>query len=283
MKLKEYFLPNFIGNIGERAKFIIIFLQIILVISLTQLNTNELVPKPSGIIESLSNVVSKKDFADDFISTLFLVFKGMGISIFISLIICYISLIPIFKGISQLVSKMRFLTYTGLVVVFTFILKDSSSIKTSLLLFGIVPYFVTSMVSYIGDISQKEYQLCYTLKMTRWEVLYEVIVRGKLHLALETIRQNFGICWVMIVSAEEIFMSEGGLGTLMKKSSKYLHINDVFAVLFIIFVTGILFDYFFDLLKVYLFPYTDTKRYRNLWINKYIFNTQEKTQENGTV
>jgi NitT/TauT family transport system permease protein len=279
MKLKEYFLPNFIGNIGDRAKFIIMFIQIALIICLTQLNTNELVPKPSGVITSLSNVMSKKDFADDFVSTLFLVFKGMGISIFVSLLICYISLIPVFNGIAQLVSKMRFLTYTGLLFVFTILLKEGSSIKISLLLLGIIPYFVTSMVSYIGDISQKEYQLCYTLKMNRWQTLYEVVIRGRLHLVLEVIKQNFAISWMMITSVEGISMSEGGLGTLMIKYNKYLHINDVFAILLIIFVTGILFDYFFSLAKVYLFPYTDTKRYRNLWVNKYIFNAQE----NGTI
>jgi ABC-type nitrate/sulfonate/bicarbonate transport system permease component len=268
MKITEYFLPNFIGKISSRSKFLIIFVQVALILILTQFNSNELVPKPLGIIHSFFSVIGKVDFVNDLMATLTLVFKGMSLSILISLLICYLSLVPIFNGIAQLVSKMRYLTYTGLLFVFTILLKDGGSIKTSLLLLGIIPYFVTSLVSYIGEISQKEYQLCYTLKMNRWQILYEVVIRGRLHTVLEVIRQNFAIAWMMITSVEGISMSQGGLGTLMIKYNKYLKIDDVFAILLIIFVTGIIFDYLFSLAKVYIFPYTDTKRYGELWINK---------------
>jgi NitT/TauT family transport system permease protein len=268
MKITEYFLPNFIGKISSRSKFLIIFIQVALILILTQFNSNELVPKPLGIIHSFFDVIGKVDFVNDLMATLTLVFKGMSLSIIISLLICYLSLVPIFNGIAQLVSKMRYLTYTGLLFVFTILLKDGGSIKTSLLLLGIIPYFVTSLVSYIGEISQKEYQLCYTLKMNRWQILYEVVIRGRLHTVLEVIRQNFAIAWMMITSVEGISMSQGGLGTLMIKYNKYLKIDDVFAILFIIFITGIVFDYLFSLAKVYIFPYTDTKRYGELWINK---------------
>lgn len=270
MAIKDYIFPNFIGAISSRSKFLIIFVQVALLICLTQLNSNELIPKPVGVVHSLAKVVSKSDFADDLLATMTLIFKGMGLSIMISLSICYLSMIPIFNGLAQFVSKMRFLTYTGLLFVFTMILKDGANIKTSLLLLGIIPYFVTSLLSYIRDIPQKEYQLCYTLKMNRWETLYEVVIKGRLHTVLEVIKQNFAIAWMMITSVEGISMSQGGLGTLMIKSNKYLKIDDVFAVLFIIFTTGIMFDYIFSLLRVYLFPYTDTARYSKLWINTFL-------------
>ena len=73
---------------------------------------------------------------------------------------------------------------------------------------------------------------------------------------------------MMITSVEGLCMSEGGLGTMMIKSNKYLKIDDVFGVLLVILVLGIIFDYLFDVLKVWIFPYTDTKRYSKLWINK---------------
>lgn len=214
------------------------------------------------------NIMASENFLDDFVATLTLIIKGMGLAIIISLFLCYISLIPIFSNIASFVSKLRFLTYTGLLFVFTILVKNGHDIKISLLLFGIIPYFVTSLLSYINDIQQKEYELCATLKFNRWQTLYEVVIKGKLHLVLEVIRQNFAIAWMMITAVEGLCMSEGGLGTLMIKSNKYLHINDVFGILIIIFISGIFFDYVFDLLKVYLFPYTNKKRYNHLLINK---------------
>jgi NitT/TauT family transport system permease protein len=264
----KYFSPNFIDKLDGRVMMVITLLQIVLFTLLFQFNGNELIPKPLGISSSIAKITSTASFYDDFIATLFLIIKGMGMAIFISLILCYLSLIPAFKGITTFVSRMRFLTYTGLLFVFTIMIRNGSDIKISLLLFGIIPYFVTSLLSYIDDTAESEYQLCFTMKLNKWQTLYEVIIKGKLHLVLEVIRQNFAIAWMMITSVEGLSMSEGGLGTMMIKSNKYLHIDDVFAVLTIIFVVGILFDYLFSVLKVWIFPYTDTKRYSKLLINR---------------
>jgi NitT/TauT family transport system permease protein len=266
--MKKIFSPLFLTNISVRTMLIISAIQITLFVFLAQINGNELVPKPLGILNSSWNIITGEGFLDNFFATLGLILKGMLISISISLLLVYLSLIPAFKGIAVFVSKLRFLTYTGLLFVFTILIQDGSDIKISLLLFGIIPYFVTSLLAYVEDIPKKEYELCYSLKFNTWKTLYEVVIKGKLHLVLEVIRQNFAIAWMMITSVEGICMSEGGLGTMMIKSNKYLKIDDVFGVLIVILALGIIFDYLFDVMKVWIFPYTDTKRYNNLWINK---------------
>lgn len=266
-KIGQLFSPNFLDKISFKTMLIITAIQIFIILTAAQFNSNELIPKPSGILHAISNIVSEKTFLDDFFATLGLILKGMGLAIFISLFFSYLSLVPVFSGITQLVSKLRFLTYTGLLFVFTIVLRDGHEIKISLLLFGIIPYFVTSFLAYVNDISRKEYELCYSLKFSRWRTLYEVIIRGKFHFVLEVIKQNFAIAWMMITFVEGLCMSEGGLGTMMIKSNKYMKIDQVFAVLTIIFLVGILFDYLFSVLKVWAFPYTDTKRYNKLWIN----------------
>jgi len=268
MNFKELFKPHFLTKPSVKIMALITVIQLVLFFCLTQFNSNELIPKPTDVLQSMVKVVTADRFLDDFISTISLIFSSMGLAIIISTVLVYLSFIPVFGGISKFVSILRFLTYTGLLFVFTMILKDSHEIKVSLFLFGIIPYFVTSLLSYVKDIPNKEFELCYTLKFNNWQTLYEVVIRGKLHLLLEVIKQNFAIAWMMITSVEGLSMSEGGLGTLMIKSNKYLHISDVFGVLLLILIIGIFLDYFFDVLKVWLFPYTDTKRYSNLFINK---------------
>jgi ABC-type nitrate/sulfonate/bicarbonate transport system permease component len=266
--MKKIFSPRFLESVSVRTMLIIGIIQIAIFLFIAQVNGNELLPKPSGILNSSWKIITGPGFLDNFFATLGLILKGMVISITISLAIVYLALIPAFKGIAIFVSKLRFLTYTGLLFVFTILIKDGSDIKISLLLFGIIPYFVTSLLAYIGDIPKKEYELCYSLKFSTWKTLYEVVIKGKLHLVLEVIRQNFAIAWMMITSVEGICMSEGGLGTMMIKSNKYLKMDDVFGVLIVILILGIIFDYLFDVMKVWIFPYTDTTRYNKLWINK---------------
>lgn len=268
--MKKLFSPQFLDKVNYRTLMILGLVQLVLFVVLAQFYTSEVIPKPTGIFSSTWKIVSENTFLDNFFATLGLIVKGMGIAIFISLTLVYLSLVPFFAGLANAVSKLRFLTYTGLIFVFTILLKDGGQIKIFLLLFGIIPYFVTSLLAYINEIPKKEYELCYTLKFSKWRTLYEVVIKGKLHLVFEVIRQNFAIAWMMITSVEGLSMSEGGLGTMMLKSNKYLKMDDVFAVLIIILIVGIVFDYLFDVIKVWLFPYTDTARHKKLWINRLV-------------
>jgi NitT/TauT family transport system permease protein len=267
--MKKLFFPQFLEKTSTRTMIIIGLVQLLIFIAFAQLNTNEIMPKPLGIANSTWNTITEKNFLDNFFATLGLILKSMSIAIGVSLFFVYLSLVPGFKNITTFISKLRYLTYTGLLFVFTIMLHEGHTIKISLLLFGIIPYFVTSLLAYTNDINPQEYELCYTLKFNRWRTLYEVVIKGKLHTVLEVIRQNFAIAWMMITSVEGICMSEGGLGTMMIKSNKYLKIDDVFGVLLVILALGILFDYLFDLLKVWLFPYVETRRYSRLWVNRF--------------
>jgi ABC-type nitrate/sulfonate/bicarbonate transport system permease component len=268
--MKKIFSPEFIDKVSTKSLMIIGLIQLALILIFSQFYTSQVLPKPDRVLHAMVQIMSKDSFLDNFVSTLSLLIKGMSIAILSSLFIVYISIIPAFRYVALMISKFRFLTYTGLVFVFTVSIQSGHDIKISLLLFGIIPFFVTSLMSYIKDIPQKEYELCYTLKFNKWETLYEVVIKGKLHLVIEVIRQNFAIAWMMICSVEGLSMAEGGLGTMMLKSNRVLKMNDVFAVLVIILLTGIFFDYMFSVLKVWFFPYTNTKRYQKLWINVFM-------------
>jgi len=145
---------------------------------------------------------------------------------------------------------------TGLIFIFTLLTQDGSQLKLSLLVFGIVPFFVTSFLSVIVHINKQEYELCKTLGYNSWEALYEVIIVGKADQVFEILRQNFAIAWLMITLVEGLSMSEGGVGTLLIKYNKYNDLTNVLALQLVIFMIGVGFDYLLGSLKKWLFPYT---------------------------
>jgi NitT/TauT family transport system permease protein len=137
--------------------------------------------------------------------------------------------------------------------------KDGSQLKTALLVIGIVPFFVTSLLATIEDIPTEEYDLCRTLRMGDWQVLYETIIRGRMSAALDAIIVNFAVAWMMITSVESLSQSEGGLGTLILKFNKAHDIAAVFAVMINIFVLGLAVDKFLKYAKGVFFPHTKFK------------------------
>jgi len=234
----------------------VILVQVVLLGGLWQSMGNCLIPTPSRIFSKLIEILSMQEFYNNLISSIGLTFQGMGISLLISLLISYLSTVPFFNPLARLVIRCRYLTLTGLIFLFTLITKDGHQLKISLLIFGIVPFFVTSFLSVMNGINKEEFELCKTLRMNSWQTLWEVVIIGRLDQVIEVLRQNFAIAWMMITMVEGLSMSEGGLGAMLIKSNKYIQLDVVFALLFVILLIGILFDYSLKELRHWLFPYT---------------------------
>jgi NitT/TauT family transport system permease protein len=253
--LKKIFSP--LTQIKGRTSIILIVIEATVALLLWEtFGHNGLIPTPSKIVVSVIKIVTSNYFVDNLFSSLALTFTGMGISIALALIVSYLSLIPVFAPIAKFIVKCRYLTLTGLIFLFTLLTQDGHQLKLSLLIFGIVPFFVTSLLSIVESINVQEYELCKTLRMNNWQTLLEVIIIGRLDQVVEVMRQNFAIAWMMITMVEGLSMSEGGLGTMLIKSNKYIDLGTVFAILVIIFALGVFFDYLLRNVRHWLFPYT---------------------------
>lgn len=215
-----------------------------------------LIPKPLVVIQSFFEIIGTKDFIENLFKSLSLTFQAMILAIIIALVIGYLSVIPIFAPVARFIVKCRYLTITGLYFVFILLTKDADNLKLSLLIFGIVPFFVTSLLSVIDGIKEEEFNSCRTLRFNKWETLYELIVIGRLDQTIEIIRQNFAITWIMIVTVESSALSGGGIGALLYRYNKYNDLKNVLALQLVILLIGVLIDQVLARMRRELFPYT---------------------------
>jgi NitT/TauT family transport system permease protein len=234
-----------------------VVLQVVFALIIWQISPGGLIPGPLRVLEALGELLTGRLLADSLLVSLLLTLKALLYSVVITLIFSYLSVVPFFSGIAQLIVKCRYLTLTGLIFIFTLLTTDGSALKLSLLVFGIVPFFTTSFLAVIVRIPAQEFELCKTLGYSRWQTLYEVIIVGKADQVFEIVRQNFAIAWMMITMVEGLNMSEGGIGTLLIKYNKYNDLPHVLALQVVIFGLGLFFDYLLGGLRRWLFPYTN--------------------------
>jgi sulfonate transport system permease protein len=244
------------GKISRQTFIIMMIAQVIIAVTMWHVGSNGLIPSPIKVKMAFLHLLGTKLLWDNILVSLGLTMKAMLYSIAITLFLAYLSVMPFFKSIAQFIVKCRYLTLTGLIFIFTLLTKDGSQLKLSLLVFGIVPFFVTSFLVVIINIDKQEYELCKTLGYNNWQTLYEVIIIGKADQVLEILRQNFAISWLMITLVEGLSMSEGGIGTLLIKYNKYNDLTNVIALQMVIFLIGICFDYLLGTVRQWLFPYT---------------------------
>ena len=244
------------GKINKTTFWIMVVLQVIAGLAFWHFKSDGLIPPPAKVGESFVKLIGSKQLLDDVLVSLGLTMKAMFYSILITLFFSYLSVVPFFNTLAKFLVKCRYLTLTGLVFIFTLLTKDGGQLKLSLLIFGIVPFFVTSFLSVIINIDKQQYDLCQTLGYSKLQTLYEVIIVGKADQVFEMVRQNFAIAWLMITYVESLSQSEGGVGLLLYKYNKYNDLPNVIALQLVIFLLGLFFDFLLGMLRGWLFPYT---------------------------
>ncbi|HEV8267835.1 MAG TPA: nitrate ABC transporter permease, partial [Thermoanaerobaculia bacterium] len=121
--------------------------------------------------------------------------------------------------------------------------------------FGMVVFFVTSMNDVVAQIPREKFDHARTLGMNEWQVIWEVVILGTADQALDVLRQNAAIGWMMLTMVEGISRSEGGIGALLLNQNKHFHLAEVFAIQFFILFVGLVQDYAIGFLKSLFCPY----------------------------
>ncbi|RYD91063.1 MAG: ABC transporter permease subunit [Sphingobacteriales bacterium] len=233
--------------------------QLALALLLWQQTATGIMPGPLPVLRALGGLLGSSVLWDQVLVSLVLTLKALGLSIAITLLLGYGSLLPLFRGLAQFLVRCRYLTLTGLIFIFTLLTRDGGQLKLSLLIFGMVPFFVTSFLAVLEARNPQEYELCKTLGYSDWQALRETVLLGKADAVLEILRQNFAMAWLMITLVEGLSMSEGGIGTLLIKYNKYNDLPHVLAIQLVLFATGVGFDAGLGALRRWLFPYTRFK------------------------
>jgi len=258
--LKNAFLPN--RAIDKKMAFGIVAFWIAIALLVWFTMPFATLPSPGEVWHALGHLWSEEGMSQDMFVTLKLLFHALFLTVVISLVLSYATVIPFMRPVVEGVSKLRFLGLTGLVIPFTLITGGGYTLKVYLLTFGMTTYFVTAMAQVVIDIPRENFDHLRALGAGEIRTLWEVVILGTLDKAFDVLRQNFAIGWTMITMVEGISRAEGGLGALMLNQNKHFKLDAVFAILFLILIVGLVLDYAVGALTRVVCPYANLERMR---------------------
>lgn len=183
--------------------------------------------------------------------------QAIGLSCAISLPLAYLTVLPAVRPFVHILSKVRFLGLTGLVVIFTITFGGGHALKVAILVFGMSVFLLTSLYDIIEVIPREEFDYARSLRFGPWRGVYEVVILGRLDVVLDAIRQNAAMGWVLLTMVEGLVRFEGGLGAMMLAEDKHLHLDMVMALQFVVLGIGIAQDAVFVAFRRLLCPYAD--------------------------
>lgn len=255
--LLKMFVPfQTIKGSGKTLMLTIWLVSLFAIWGFCALGTTHLFPTPSQVLKGFTTIWSDGLIVHLF-SSLALCAQAVLFSVMISLFVTYLSTLPFFKGWGDFISKLRFLPLAGITFYITIIISSARTIQVWVLVMFMSTYLITSLLQMVKDISQEEFDHARTLGCNRWEMLWEVVIKGRFDYVFELVRQNLAIVWMMLVSIESILIAAGGLGVLIKNGDKVGDNGRVVAVQIVIILVGILLDFLMTRTRKLIFRYSN--------------------------
>ena len=246
------FSPNAV--LSKNTVRILVAVQVAVVLLLWIISPLVLFPKPGEVLRALGDMWDQ-GLGGELITSFYLNLEAIALATVVSLLLAYATVMPFFRPIVALLSKLRFLSLVGLTFFFTLMAKSGHQLKLSLLVFSVSVFFVTGMADVINSIPKEKFDLARTLRMGEWRVVWEVIVLGQVDQVFDVLRQNAAIGWMMLTMVEGIVRSEGGVGTVLLDQNHHFRLAAVFAIQLTILMLGLLQDYGIGLMKNMFCPY----------------------------
>jgi NitT/TauT family transport system permease protein len=247
------------GSLGAFARSNLAGIWIGLILALWFLNPIKALPYPHEVLQAIRRMWSEpggQGLLYNIYVTLKLNVVGLGYAAIISLVIAYLSVIPLFQPLNKMVQWLRYIPIVGFNLVFLTLFSIGWPMKVAMLTTGMSFFLVTSMTGVIASIPRMKYELAKVLGYSDWQVFYSVVVRPTLPSMIDMIAQNAAIGWVMITAIETYNRTEGGIGSQIYSYSSTNNLAEVYAYLLIIGLIAVLEDWSFSLLKRTLFPYS---------------------------
>ena len=256
--LRRVFFPNQV--LGRPFLLMVTTFWVAVAITIWSASPWASLPGPREVLRAFSTLWWQQGMGPEMFSTLKLICHATLLTVVISMVLSYASIIAFFRPLVDAISKLRFLGLTGLVFPFTLLTGGGYTLKVWLLTFGMSTFFVTAMAQAVLEIPREQYDYMRVLGAGERRIFWEVVVRGTLDKALDALRQNLAMGWVMITMVEGISRAEGGVGALILNQNKHFHLAEVYAVLIAILVLGLLLDYLMGMSVRILCPHVALQR-----------------------
>jgi NitT/TauT family transport system permease protein len=252
-ELKELFQWN--GSISSMTRSALIVFYIVVFFLFWQFFCPIGIPKPATVLTAWQELVVQYNLIGELFNSMQTCLVAMVLTIFLTLVLAYLSRIPFFSPLVEMLTRFRFLSLIGLSFIFLLLTSTSYQAKIATMSFSILTYLLTGLIAVIRDIPQRMFNYSRTLRMNEREVTLYTVIRGTLYEAVDLMAQNFAIAWMMLTSIESMFREYGGIGALLTNVYQRKGFEYVFAIQITILLVGLLLDSLIRGLIYIAFPY----------------------------
>ena len=155
---------------------------------------------------------------------------------------------------APLLDPRRFLPISALVPLTIVWFGIEETQKVVFLFLGTVVYLLPLVVESVEQVDEVYLQTATTLGASRWQLVRHVLIPGSRPAIAEAMRVMNGIGWTYVILAE-VINAPYGLGALITVAGKRSHVDQMFALVIVILIIGVVTDQIIRLINKSLFTW----------------------------
>ena len=217
-----------------------------------------------GVIEVVGEIaylIREKGFVGDIGKSLYRIYVSFFVACMVAIPLglfmgCFIKLRVL---INPMVGGLRYLPAASFVPLLLVYLGPTDTAKMALLFLGCVFFLIALILDNVLAVPRELIESAQTMGASRRHIVFRVTLPAAAPQIVDSMRNMIAVSWTYLVIAE-IVAATDGIGAVMMRGAKFLHIDIIMAGILTIGVLGVLTDMLFRFARRLLFPYLYARR-----------------------
>lgn len=217
-----------------------------------------------GVIEVVGKIaylIQEKGFVGDIGKSLYRIYVSFSVACMVAIPLgllmgCFIKLRVL---INPTVGGLRYLPAASFVPLLLVYLGPTDTAKMALLFLGCVFFLIALILDNVLAVPRELIESAQTMGASRRHIVFRVTLPAAAPQIVDSMRNMIAVSWTYLVIAE-IVAATDGIGAVMMRGAKFLHIDIIMAGILTIGVLGVFTDMLFRFARRLLFPYLYARR-----------------------
>jgi NitT/TauT family transport system permease protein len=217
-----------------------------------------ILPSPTDVVKAFPVLHFEEALVRSAIASLYRVSMGFLLSALVSIPLgLLMGTFPAIKYFcSPILDPLRFLPISALVPLFIVWFGIDDLQKIVFLFVGTFVYMLPLVVEAVENVEEVYLQTATTLGASKSQLVWHVLIPGSLPAIGEALRVMNGIGWTYVILAE-VINAHYGLGALITVAGKRSHVDQIFALVLVILVIGVVTDQILRFINKQLFAWAE--------------------------
>lgn len=237
---------------------IAIFIAIWSLLTYTGAVSSLFLPSPTAVLNALQELFFHGQLLADMGASIFRIIVGFLLATVIAIPLgVALGVSNKFEALVEpIVDFIRYIPPSAFIPVAILWLGIAETSKIFIVFISIAPFFVLMIANIVLQTKKELIEAALTLGASKPAIIKKVIIPYALPSIWDAMRLQIGAAWTFVILAE-IVGSNSGLGHLMVQSQRFLRTDNIFAVLIVVGVLGLLTDYLFKVSYKSFFPWAE--------------------------